>query len=202
MADANAFFADVFALDDRPDAAAAIAARSRRTSRRGDLRESRVPESRRVGEGSRREGDSRGRRGARSAAPGLNHPRRDVRQHRHRLRDDRGGARISAEAVRPRERDTRAAADPAGLWRRGRADERDGGERRCDPRGTTNPRRGSRALLLRRPVQQRRQLAGALRHDGAGNHRADGRSRDALRRGARHQRHVRGHWPPTAGAPR
>ena len=42
------------------------------------------------------------------------------------------------------------------------------------------------------------QLARALRHDGAGDHRADQRTPDAFRRRPRHQRHVRRHRAPAA----
>ena len=42
------------------------------------------------------------------------------------------------------------------------------------------------------------QLARALRHDRAGDHRADQRPPDALRRRPRHERHVRRHGPAAA----
>ena len=51
------------------------------------------------------------------------------------------------------------------------------------------------SLLLRGSVQQPGQLALALRHDGAGDSRADRRPADALRRRTRHERHVHGRWP-------
>ena len=53
---------------------------------------------------------------------GVDDPRCDVRQYRHRLRDDRRGARLQAEAVRARERHGRAQADAARVRRRARAD--------------------------------------------------------------------------------
>ena len=55
-------------------------------------------------------------------------------------------------------------------------------------------------LLLRRPVQQPRQLAGALRHNRTGDLAADARQRHALRRRSRHERHVcgRGTLPQAA----
>ena len=59
----------------------------------------------------------------------------------------------------------------------------------------------TRPVLLRRSVQQRRQLAGALRHDRRRDPRADRRPGHALRRRARHERHVHGHGPPPAGVP-
>ena len=59
-------------------------------------------------------------------------------------------------------------------------------------------RRGAGSVLLSRPVQQRRQLAGALRHDRPGDHRADRRPAHALRRRARHERHVHRHRPRAA----
>ena len=54
------------------------------------------------------------------------------------------------------------------------------------------------SLFLSRPVQQRRELAGALRHDRPGDHRADERPADAFRRRSRHERHLRRHRPPAA----
>ncbi len=42
------------------------------------------------------------------------------------------------------------------------------------------------------------QLAGALRHDRARDHRADRRAADAFRRRPRHERHVHGHRPRAA----
>ncbi len=59
----------------------------------------------------------------------------------------------------------------------------------------------TRPVLLRRSVQQRRQLAGALRHDRRRDPRADRWPGHALRRRARHERHVHGHGPPPAGVP-
>jgi cysteine synthase B len=56
----------------------------------------------------------------------------------------------------------------------------------------------SPAVFLPGSVQQRRQLAGALRYDGAGDHRADERRPDALRRRARHERDLRRHRAPSA----
>ena len=54
------------------------------------------------------------------------------------------------------------------------------------------------SVLLSGSVQQPRQLAGALRHDGAGDHRADRRPPDAFRRRPRHERHVRRRRPAAA----
>ncbi len=58
-------------------------------------------------------------------------------------------------------------------------------------------------VLLPGPVQQREQLAVALRHDGAGDHRADGRASHALRGGAGHERDLRRRrTSPAPGRPR
>ena len=56
-------------------------------------------------------------------------------------------------------------------------------------------------VLLRRSIQQRRELAGALRYDRRRDPRADRRPRHALRRRPWHERHVRGHRPAAAGVP-
>ncbi len=53
-------------------------------------------------------------------------------------------------------------------------------------------------LFLSGSVQQRLELARALRHDGARDHRADERPPHALRRRTRHERHVYGDRPPIA----
>ena len=87
-------------------------------------------------------------------------PRRHVRQHRHRLRDDRRRARLPRPAVRAGERDARAEADPAGVRRRDRVHRPDGRVRRRHHHArkamyAENPD----ALLLSGPVQQPRQLA-------------------------------------------
>ena len=109
----------------------------------------------------------------RTAARRGHHSRCDVGQHRHRLRDDLGGVRLPAEAVHAGQRHARADAHAEGLRRRADPDQSDGRHRRRDPRGAAALRRGSAAVFLRRPVQQRRQLARPLRDDRAGNHRAD-----------------------------
>ena len=67
-------------------------------------------------------------------APGQDPARRDVRQHRHRLRDDRRGARLPRAALRAGERHARAQADAARLRRRARPHRSDGGQRRRHPR--------------------------------------------------------------------
>ena len=172
--------------------------RLRDAAGRRDPREARVAEPRRLGEGPRGARDGRRRRAARarSARPGP--ARRDVRQHRHRLRDARRGARLPREAVRAGQRHARAEAAAARLRRGPRADRSDGRQRRRHPRGAADLRARSRTLLLPRSVQQRRQLARALRDDGRRDPRADRRPRDALRRGPRHERHVRRHRPAAA----
>ena len=77
----------------------------------------------------------------------------------------------------------------------------DGRHRRCHPRGAAAPGGVTRSVLLRRSVQQRRQLAGALRHHRRRDPRADRWPRDAFRRRARYERHVHGHGPPPARVP-
>ena len=57
------------------------------------LRQARVPEPHGVGQGPRRAGPDRGPRGVRAAGTRLDHPRADLRQHRHRAGDDRRAAR-------------------------------------------------------------------------------------------------------------
>ena len=73
-------------------------------------------------------------------------------------------------------------------------------DRRRDSRSPPAGRRASRTILLPRPVQQRRQLARALRHDRPRDHRADRRPGHAFRRRARHQRHVHGHRAGACGS--
>ena len=87
----------------RSSGCAVRAARGRR-----DLREARVAQSRRLGQGPRGAGDDARRRAARRARSRPRPARRHVRQHRHRLRHARRGARLSRAAVRAGERDARA----------------------------------------------------------------------------------------------
>ena len=149
--------------------AAAPAHRIRRDDRprRRALREGGVAEPGRLGEGSRGRADdcSRARRSGALHA-GRHDPRRDVGQHRHRLRDGRRGARLPREAVRAGERHARAQADPARLRRRARPDRSARGHRRRDPRGAAaaTPSDPDRYFY---PDQYNNdaQLARALRHD-------------------------------------
>ena len=115
-------------------------------------------------------------RAQRPAAQGRHDSRRHLRQHRHRLRDDRRGVRLSHQAVHARQRHARADAHAEGLRRRAGADRSDGRHRRRHPRGAAAVRRRSAALLLRGSVQQRRQLARALRRHRSRDHRADRRA--------------------------
>ena len=64
---------------------------------------------------------------------GKDHPRRHVREHRHRLRDDWRGARVPCAAVRARERDAGAQTDSAGVRGGDRLHRSDGRVRRRDP---------------------------------------------------------------------
>ena len=70
-----------------------------------------------------------------AADAGQDHSRRDLGQHRHRLRDGRRGARLQGEAVRAGERQPRAQADPARARRRADPDRPAGEHRRRDSRG-------------------------------------------------------------------
>ena len=111
------------ARPDWPDAARAAAALRARDARGRAVRQGRVAEPRRVGEGPRRRADdcsTAKRRGALTARS--DDPRRHVGQHRDRLRDGRRGARLQGEAVPAGEREPRAKADPARVRRRARAD--------------------------------------------------------------------------------
>ena len=74
---------------------------------------------------------------------------------------------------------------PARVRRRAHPDRPDGGHRRRDPRGAPAARATSGSLLLSRSVQQRRQLARALRDDGGRDRSADRRAPHPLRRRAR-----------------
>ena len=73
-------------------------------------------------------------------------------------------------------------AIPRSLWRRDRLDQPGGRLRRRDPQGPRDDRSGAGPLLLRRPVLQRRELAGALPHHRQRNLGADRGAGDALRR--------------------
>ncbi len=139
---------------------------------------------RRVGQGS--PGGQHGARGAAigRAAAGQDAARRDVGQHRHRLRDDWRVAGISRQALRAVQRDRRAQAAAARVRRRSDLHRSDGRLRRRDSRSAQAGRRQRRSVFLSRPIQQRRELARALRDDGAGDSRADRRPHHALRRRA------------------
>ena len=103
---------------DRPHAAGPAAPVRARDAGRGAVREGRVAEPGRIGERpGRRAHDSR-RRSHWRAHPGSHDPRRDVRQHRHRLRHGRRGARLQREAVPAGKREPRAQAHPARARRR------------------------------------------------------------------------------------
>ena len=62
--------------------------------------------------------------------------------------------------------------------------------------GARTGRQASRPIFLRRPVLQRSQLEGALSRHGQRNLAADARAHHALRRDARHQRHLCRHDAP------
>ena len=106
---------------DRRDAARGCA-RSGRHARRRALRQGRVPESRRLGEGPRGGVDPPRGRAQWPADQGRDDSRRHLGQHRHRLRDDRRRAWLPPEAVHAGQRHARADAHAEGLRRRARAD--------------------------------------------------------------------------------
>ncbi len=124
---------------------------------------------------------------------GAGSARRDLRQHRHRLRDARRRARIPRAALRARQRHARTQARCSAPT----APTSSSPIRWTAPTARFAKRAGStratRRVLLRRPVQQRRQLARALRDDRRRDPRADRRACHALRRRPRHERHVRRH---------
>ena len=83
----------------RQHSAAAPRAHRRRIPERRILRQSRMVQSRRLREGSRRLFHDPRRRTPRRPAPRQNNSRRHQRQHRHRLRHDRRRARLSRETL-------------------------------------------------------------------------------------------------------
>ena len=107
---------------------------------RPDLREARDDEPDRLGQGPRREVPRRGPRDARAARRGLDHPRADVGQHRHRPRDDRPAQGVSRRARDARQRHERAAPDGGAVRRRGHRLARGAGIERRDRDGEA-PRR-------------------------------------------------------------
>ena len=72
-----------------------------------------------LGQGPRREVPGRGPRDARAAQRGLDHPRADVGQHRHRAGDDRPAEGLPGRARHARQRHQRAAPDGRAVRRRG-----------------------------------------------------------------------------------
>ena len=103
------------------------------------------------------------------------------------------------DALPAGEREPRTQADPDRLRRRAGVHRSDGRIGRRDRRGPAPLRRRSRAVLLPGPVQQRLQLARALRDDRPGDPGRDRRPHHPLRGRARHQRDVHGHRPVPAG---
>ena len=109
---------DVGAGSDRAHAARPSAPLRAGDARGRAVRQSRMAEPRRVGEGSGGGADDPRRRSVGQAASGSDARRCDVGEHRHRLRDDRRGARLQGQAVRAREREPRAEADSSRVRRR------------------------------------------------------------------------------------
>ncbi len=159
------------------------------------LREARERQPRRQRQGPRRQRDRHGgaiRAGcpARAAAA-----RRDQREHRHRLRDARRGARLRRDALRARLGEPRAPADPARLRRRGRRDGPARGLGRSDPAGARAVRAEQPGrLLLRRPVLEPGEPSRARANDRPRDPEpARGPAARPLRGRSRNERDVRRH---------
>ena len=117
----------------------------------------------------------------------------------HRLCHDRRGARLSRASLPARQRQRGAQATAARLRRASDSDRSAPLLRRRDPEGARALCRRSGQIFLSGPVQQPRELAGALRDHRA---RRSG-SRPAGRithfvAGPGHQRHLHGHRAPPA----
>ena len=132
--------------------------------------------------------------------PGQDHPRRDLGQHRHRLRDDRRRARLQGDAVPAGERQPRAEADPARARRRAGPHQSARRHRRRDPRGAA-------AATPRIPIATSTRTSTTTTATGARTTTRPApeiieqteRPPDAFRRRSRHERHVRRHRPPRCG---
>ena len=114
-------------------------------ARRRALRQGGVPEPRRLGQGPRGGVDPARGRAHRPAARRRHDSRRDLRQHRHRLRDDLRGVRLPAQAVHAGQRHAGADAHAEGLRRRAGADRSHGRHRRRHSRGAAAVRRRIRS---------------------------------------------------------
>ena len=114
------------------------------------------------------------------ASSGQDAARCHVGQHRHRVRDDRGRAGISRQALRAVQCDRRAQAPASCVRRRSDLHRSDGRIRRRDSRSAQAGRRRPGLIFLSRPIQQRRELARALRDDRARNPDADRRAHHAF----------------------
>ena len=132
------------------------------------------------------------------AHAGQDDSRRDVGQHRHRLRDDRRRARLQGEAVPAGERQPGAQADSARARRRARADDplegTDGAFARRGGCSRTSPTRISIRISTTTTANWRAHYdttAPEIIEQTSG-------TPDAFRRRTRHERHVRRHRPPAA----
>ena len=132
---------------------------------------------------------------------GQDDPRRDVGQHRHRLRDDRRGARLQGEAVRAGEREPGAQADPARARRRAGAHQSARRHRRRDSRGAAarTPRIRT-ATSIRTSTTTTATGARTTTRPAPEIIEQTERPADALRRRPRHERHVRRHRPAPAAS--
>ena len=166
-----------------------VAARpARRTGSAAGLRQARVLQSRRLGQGPDRGGDDRrGRRGGAGQARALGGGRADQRQHRDRPGDGLRGARLRADPDPAGGDEPRAGEAAARLRRRGAGDALAGRDERGGRPGRGDPRaaQGLHADAVLQPRQRR----GPPAHHGGGDlarHRRRGRR---LRRRRRHRGH-------------
>ena len=170
--------------------AAGRAAASVPEARREDLGEVRVAQPDRLGQGPRREGADRGRRGERRGRARADDPRTDLRQHRDLAGDDLLAEGLQAEGGDAGERHARAHAAVEDV-RRG--DRLLRGLARLQRGGREGPADGRRGLLGLHalPVRQPGQPERPLQRHGAGDPRGARRGH-RVRRGARHRRHADG----------
>ena len=173
--------------------------RFRAARRRRDLRQARIPESRRLGEGPRGAGDDRST--ASGTACSVRAACCSTRPRATPGSPTRCSARRAAIRVRlcvpanvTRERQRLLRAYGADLVLTDPMDGSDGAIREARRLFADDPG----ALLLPDQYSNPANWRAHYRHDGAGDHRADGRPTHALRGGSRHERHVRRHRPPAA----
>ncbi|CAA9486759.1 MAG: Cysteine synthase, partial [uncultured Solirubrobacterales bacterium] len=151
---------------------------------RADLRQARVAQPDRIGEGPCGAGHDRGRRGTRHDHARPDHPRADLGQHGHLVGHDLLAQGLPAQGRDARQRDRGARSAPAHVRRRDRLLTRFAGLERRGGHGSRHG--GGRRLVLHAlPVRQRGQPARPLQRHGARDprgarrgHRLRGRARD------------------------